>query len=45
MKVQCYESLEAAAFLRAHVNALNVASSRPDPFSTFEFFENYFEAQ
>lgn len=41
MKVQCYESLEAAAFLRAHVNALNMASSRPDPFSTFEFFENY----
>lgn len=41
MEVRCYESLQAAAFLRDQVNALNCASSCPDPFSTFEFLENY----
>lgn len=41
MQVHCYESLEAAAFLREQINALNSASSCPDPFSTFEFLENY----
>lgn len=41
MDVRCYESLQAAAFLRDQVNALNCASPCPDPFSTFEFLENY----
>ena len=41
MEVRCYHSLEEAAFLRDPVNALNLASQRPNPFSTFEFFENY----
>jgi CelD/BcsL family acetyltransferase involved in cellulose biosynthesis len=39
--IRCFESLEDAAFLRAEVNALNRRSARPDPFSTFEFFENF----
>ena len=41
MEVRCYHSLEEAAFLRDKVNALNLAGQRPNPFSTFEFFENY----
>jgi hypothetical protein len=28
------------AALRAQINALNLASARPDPFSTFEFYDN-----
>lgn len=43
MEVRCYSSLEEAAFLRDPVNALNRAAPRPDPFSTFEFFENYLQ--
>jgi len=39
--VRCFGSLEEAAFLREDVNALNRAGTRPDPFSTFEFFENF----
>jgi Acetyltransferase (GNAT) domain len=39
--VRCFQSLEEAAHLRAEVNALNRSSARPDPFSTFEFFEAY----
>lgn len=39
--VHCFESLEDAAFLREEVNALNRSSARPDPFSTFEFLENF----
>ena len=41
IEVRCFGSLAAAAFLRDEVNALNRVSTRPDPFSTFEFFENY----
>lgn len=41
IEVRCFGSLEEAAFLRDEVNALNLASARPDPFSTFEFFENF----
>ena len=41
IEVRCFSSLEEAAFLREAVNALNRASIRPDPFSTFEFFENF----
>ena len=39
--MRCFGSLEETAFLREDVNALNRAGTRPDPFSTFEFFENF----
>ena len=42
ISVRCFDSLAAAAPLREDVNALNRRSVRPDPFSTFEFFENFF---
>lgn len=41
IEVRCFGTLEEAAFLRDEVNALNRAGTRPDPFSTFEFFENF----
>jgi CelD/BcsL family acetyltransferase involved in cellulose biosynthesis len=42
IEVCSYESLDAARFLREEINALNLGAARPDPFSTFEFYENYF---
>lgn len=42
IEVRCFSSLEEAGSLRKDINALNMASVQPDPFSTFEFFENYF---
>jgi hypothetical protein len=41
IEVRCFGSLKEAEFLREEVNALNRAGTRPDPFSTFEFFENF----
>ncbi|HEY6514067.1 MAG TPA: GNAT family N-acetyltransferase [Burkholderiaceae bacterium] len=41
ISVRCFESLPEAACLRDDVNALNRRCAPPDPFSTFEFFENY----
>lgn len=41
IEVRCYDSFAAAAGLRAPADALNCASTRPDPFSTFEFFETF----
>jgi hypothetical protein len=41
IEVRCFGSLEEAALLRDEVNALNRTVARPDPFSTFEFFENF----
>ena len=41
IEVRCFGSLGEAALLRDEINALNRASPRPDPFSTFEFFENF----
>lgn len=41
IEVRCFDSFVAAEFLREEVNALNRATERPDPFSTFEFFENF----
>jgi hypothetical protein len=41
MIVVCYHTLEQAAVLRSEVNALNLESERPDPFSTFEFLETF----
>ncbi len=42
IEIRCFDSLADAAFLRNEVNALNRLTSRPDPFSTFEFFETFF---
>jgi CelD/BcsL family acetyltransferase involved in cellulose biosynthesis len=39
--VRCFGSLAEVAYLRDEINALNRNAERPDPFSTFEFFENY----
>lgn len=41
IEVRCFGSLAEVASLRDEINALNLASMRPDPFSTFEFFENF----
>jgi hypothetical protein len=41
IEVRCFGSLEEAAFLRDEVDALNRAGTRPDPFSTFGFFQNF----
>jgi CelD/BcsL family acetyltransferase involved in cellulose biosynthesis len=41
IEVRCFDSLESAAHLREEIDALNRASTRPNPFSSFEFFENY----
>lgn len=40
VKVRCLHELAEIATLRSMINALNLASARPDPFSTFEFYEN-----
>lgn len=42
IEVRCFDSFAKAAFLRDEINALNRLSARPDPFSTFEFLENFF---
>jgi hypothetical protein len=41
IEVRCLHSLNDAAPYREVMNALNLASARPDPFSTFEFFDNH----
>jgi hypothetical protein len=41
IEVRCLHSLSDAQPFRAAMNALNLASARPDPFSTFEFFANH----
>jgi CelD/BcsL family acetyltransferase involved in cellulose biosynthesis len=41
IEVRCLHTLEEIAALREQIDALNLASARPDPFSTFEFYENY----
>jgi hypothetical protein len=41
IEVRCFHSLADAQPFRAAMNALNLASTRPDPFSTFEFYDNY----
>ena len=40
VKIRCLHRLVEIAALRPKINALNLASARPDPFSTFEFYEN-----
>lgn len=39
--IRCVNDLAEAAPFRDAINALNLASVRPDPFSTFEFYQNY----
>lgn len=41
IEVRCLHHLAEAEPFRQAINALNLASSRPDPFSTFEFYDNY----
>jgi len=41
IEVRCLHTLEEIETLRDQIDALNLASARPDPFSTFEFYENY----
>jgi len=41
IEVRCFHTLEEAEPLRERINGLNLESARPDPFSTFEFYENY----
>jgi GNAT acetyltransferase-like protein len=40
VKIRCLHAAAEIAALRSTINALNLASARPDPFSTFEFYEN-----
>lgn len=39
--VRCFGSLMALEPFRDEINALNQMAGRPDPFSTFEFFETF----
>lgn len=41
IEIRCCHALADAAPLRGAINALNLASARPDPFSTFEYYENH----
>lgn len=41
IEVRCVHSLADAQPFRDAMNALNLASARPDPFSTFEFYDNF----
>jgi hypothetical protein len=40
VRIRCLHAVAEIAALRPKINALNLASARPDPFSTFEFYEN-----
>ena len=41
IQVRCFHDLSQADRFRNELNAINLSSIRPDPFSTFEFYENY----
>lgn len=41
IEIRCCHALSEAAPYRSAINALNLASPRPDPFSTFEFYDNH----
>jgi hypothetical protein len=41
IQVRCFGSFDEARPLRDEVNALNLASSRPDPFASFELLEAF----
>lgn len=41
ISIRCVHRLSEADAYRGSINALNLASARPDPFSTFEFYAHY----
>lgn len=41
IEVRCFQSFADLVFLREEINALNLTSEQPDPFSTLDFYENY----
>ncbi len=41
--VRCFGNLAQLESLRGQINSLNQAAGRPDPFSTFEFFEAFLQ--
>lgn len=41
IEVRCFDRLSQAEPYRYAINALNLVSAKPDPFSTFEFYQNY----
>ena len=41
ISVRCLHDLDLAQVFKEEINALNRASARPGPFSTFEFYRNY----
>lgn len=43
LSLRCFHSLQEAAPWRRALDAINMASPRPDPFSTFAFLEHYHE--
>ncbi len=43
IEVRCFGAIGDAEFLRGQINALNLLGARPDPFSTFEFFETFLQ--
>jgi hypothetical protein len=43
LSLSCFRSFAEAAPWREALDAINFASSRPDPFSTFDFLEHYFQ--
>jgi len=43
IEVRCFHSWVEVAALREQINTLNLASARPDPFSSFEFFQHFLQ--
>lgn len=41
IEIRCFSSVDALKPFRDEINALNLGSYRPDPFSTLEFHEHY----
>lgn len=45
LEIRCHHDLREVESQRHAINALNLASSVPDPFSTFEFYEHYLDTE
>ncbi len=43
LSLSCFRSFAEVAPWREALDAINIASPRPDPFSTFDFLEHYFQ--
>lgn len=41
IRIRCLHSISEADEFRTRVNALNAASARPDPFSTYEYYKRF----